>query len=172
MKIFILAASDSDSRLAFAFTLLAISMILINLSEFIIAITYLQNPILAGYALNAIMAFLGFMAYSLLHFCLTVSKVRHAKIVNYLSALIAISLFAALVTGSLVEGYEQAGYSIISVPGSYYPVFSIYAVSCVLISLSALFYAMLKAHPTVSGQCLHVQIISHDHNNVWSCHGK
>ncbi len=143
-KLAILFFSQTENKLTSAFALVCISMVLQNTFEFLVAITFPNNLELATLFLHCEMLSIIFLAFCLLVFSLTVTEHRHIKPITIFSGLWALACSALLLTGHLVLGYEQAGYSIISIPATYYPVFNtfaFFAINAVIINLAYSTYA-------------------------------
>ncbi len=148
-KAAILAFSHAGSRLASAFLLLCISMILQNAFEFLVSITYYSNPALATYLLHGVMLSLNFLTLSLLYFTLTVVQSRYSKILTTVFAVWGLLAAGLLLSGNLVTGYEQVEYTVISIPTNLYPVFTIYVLAAVAFMFSLLTYSSFTASPEI-----------------------
>jgi len=126
-KTAILFFSQTQNKLTSAFALLCISMVLLNAFEFLVSITYSTDPYLATWLLHGEMLSIILLALCLLIFSLTVTENKYIKLITSVFGTWAVISACLLFTGQLVLGYEQAGYSVISIPGPYYPVLNFYA---------------------------------------------
>ncbi|MFT7472966.1 MAG: hypothetical protein ACI8XU_002870 [Kiritimatiellia bacterium] len=116
----ILFFSETQNKLTSAFALVCISMILLNTFEFLVSITYYIDPYLATWLLHGEMLSIIFLAFSLVVFSLTVAENSYIRPISILFGFGAVVCSCLLLTGQLVLGYKQAGYSVISIPGPFY----------------------------------------------------
>lgn len=123
----ILSLSQTENKLTSAFALVCISMVLVNAFEFLVAFTYSRDLGLATLLLHAEMLSIILLAFCLLLFSLTATEQRHTKPLAILFGFWALVCACLLVSGQLVLGYEPAGYSLISIPATYYPVLNAFA---------------------------------------------
>lgn len=126
-KTVVLSLSQTENKLTSVFSLVCISMVLQNAFEFLISITYSSDPRLATQFLHSEMLSIIFLAFCLLIFSLIVTKKKYIKSIAAIFGIWALVCACLLFTGQLVLGYEQTGYSVISIPGPYYQVFNFYA---------------------------------------------
>lgn len=126
-KATILSLSKTENKLTSAFALVCISMVLLNTFEFLVSITYSTNPRLATWLLHSEMLSIILVPLCLLVFGLTITENKYIKPITILFGFWALICACLLLTGKLVLGYQQAGYSVISVPAPYYPALNIYA---------------------------------------------
>jgi Bacterial regulatory protein, Fis family len=129
-KTAILALSHTENKLTSAFALVCISMVLLNAFEFLVSITFSTDPQFATWLLHGEMTSIILLALCLLIFGLTVTENRYIKPISILFGFWAAICTALLLTGNLVHGYEEAGYSVISIPAPYYQVLNAYMFFC------------------------------------------
>ena len=126
VKSAILFFSQTENKLTSAFALVCISMVLQNAFEFLVSATYYSNPGLANLFLDSEFLSIIFLAFCLLVFSLTVSEHRYIKPLTVAFGCWAMLCATLLLSGQITNGYEQAGYSVISIPATYYPVLNSY----------------------------------------------
>ena len=143
VKTLILSMSQTKNKLTSAFALVCISMILLNAFEFLVSIIYSTDPYLATWLLHAEMLSIILLAFCLLVFSLTATENKYIKPITILFGIWALICACLLFTGQLVLGYAQTGYSVISIPGTYYQVFNIYAFVTLQVLLLALIHCSL-----------------------------
>jgi len=97
-----------------------ISMILLNTFEFLVSITYHIDPYLATWLLHGEMLSLIFLAFCLLVFSLVVAENPYIRSISFVFGFGAMVCTCLLLTGQLVLGYQQTGYTVISIPGPFY----------------------------------------------------
>ncbi len=119
--------SQSENKLTSAFALVCISMVLQNSFEFLVSITYASNPNLATLFLHSEVLSIIFLTFCLLLFSLIVTENGHIKPVTIAFGAWALICSALLLSGNIALGYEQAGYSVVTIPATYYPVLNAYA---------------------------------------------
>lgn len=143
VKTAILFFSKTQNKLTSAFALACISMILLNTFEFLVSITFYTDPYLATWLLHGEMLSIIFLAFCLLVFSLTVAENSYTKPISILFGFCALVCAGLLLTGQLVLGYEQAGYSVISIPGPFYIALNSFVTLAVLSILIILVYTSL-----------------------------
>lgn len=134
----ILFFSQTENKLTSAFALVCISMVLQNAFEFLVSATYYSNPGLATWFLHSEFLSIIFLAFCLLVFSLTVTEHKYTRPITITLGCWALLCSALLLTGQIVHGYEQAGFSVISIPAPYYFVLNTYvfvAANTVLLTL-------------------------------------
>lgn len=139
-----LSLSQTENKLTSAFALVCISMVLQNAFEFLVSITYATNPDLAAWLMHGEMLSIILLAFCLLVFSLRVTENKYIKPVSVVVGCWALVCAGLLFSGQLVLGYEQAGYSIISIPAPYYQVLNIYAFFTFQSLLLLLVYSSFK----------------------------
>lgn len=157
-KTAILFSSKAQNKLTSAFALLCISMILQNVFEFLVALSYYANPGLTALLFNAEILSLILFAYCLLIFSLTVVASTNIKSISLLFGIFMLVCCYLLVTGNLVQGYEQAAYTIISVPAEYYFVLVAYGLFIITYTLATLSYSAITATGDKRTQCRQILI--------------
>ncbi|PCI76349.1 MAG: hypothetical protein COB20_10800 [SAR86 cluster bacterium] len=157
-KTAILFFSETQNKLTSAFALVCLSMILQNTFEFLVAITYHSDPYLATWLLHSEMLSIVFLAYCLLIFSLTVAENEYIRPITLLFGFGALMCTYLLLTGQLVLGYEQAGYSVISIPGPFYVVLNSFVSLAVFSMLVILIYTSLTKSGEVRSRSLQVLI--------------
>lgn len=143
VKITILVFSKTENKLTSAFALACISMILLNTFEFLAYFTYYNNPYLATWLLHGEILSIIFLAFCLVVFSLTVAENKYTKPTSLLFGFGALVCTSLLLTGQLTLGYERVGYSVISIPGTYYLALFAYASFSIFSMLVILVYASL-----------------------------
>ena len=123
----ILFFSRTENKLTSAFALVCISMVLQNAFEFLISVTYNSSAELATQFLHSEMLSIIFLTFCLLVFGLTVTENKFIKPLTLAFGFWALVSAVLLLNGHIVFGYEQAGYSVITIPATYYPVLNAYA---------------------------------------------
>lgn len=147
-KTVILSLSQTENKLTSAFALVCISMVLQNAFEFLVSITYSTNPYLATWLLHSEMLSIILLAFCLLAFGLTVTENKYIKPITSVFGIWAVICAGLLFTGQLVLGYEQTGYSVISIAGPNYQVLNFYA----FVTLQSLLLILLYSSLTKSGE--------------------
>ncbi|MEX0963813.1 MAG: histidine kinase N-terminal 7TM domain-containing protein [Pseudohongiellaceae bacterium] len=145
-KTAILALSKTENKLTSVFALVCISMILQNTFEFLVSLTYNTNSELATFFMHCEMLSIIFLVFCLLLFSLTVTGQKHIKPIAILFGLWALICASLLVTGQLVLGYQQTGYTVISIPAPYYAVINSYAFAAFHAMLLFLIHSSLTSH--------------------------
>ena len=152
----ILCFSQTENKLTSAFALVCISMVLQNAFEFLVSFTYSSNPKMAALFLDCEMLSIIFLAFCLLIFSLTVTESKYIRPATVVIGAWALICSVLLLTGQLVLGYEQAGYSIISIPAPYYYVLNSYAFVAINAVLITLAYAAFVKNGEGSTRSRHV----------------
>lgn len=142
-KTAILFFSQTENKLTSAFALVCISMILQNAFEFLVAITYYTSPGLTTMVFHAEILSLILLAYCLVVFCLTAIESKYTKPISILFGLIVLACSYLLVTGRMIQGYQQVGYSIISVPAEFYELLYLYAAVTMTFIIAVVGYSAL-----------------------------
>lgn len=142
-KTSILFFSETKNKLTSAFALVCISMILLNTFEFLVSITYYIDPYLASWLLHGEMLSIIFLTFCLLIFSLVVAENSYIRPVSILFGFGAAVCTCLLLTGQLVLGYQQTGYTIISIPGPFYFALNSFASLSVFSMLVILVYTSL-----------------------------
>jgi len=140
-KTVILSLSQTENKLTSAFAIVCISMILLNAFEFLVSLTYTSDPDLATLLLHGEMLSIILLAICLLVFGLTVTENKYSKPITLVFGIWALTCAGLLLSGQLVQGYEQIGYSVISIPGPYYQTLNFYA----FLSMQALLLILIHA---------------------------
>ena len=157
-KTAILLFSEAQNKLTSAFALVCISMVLLNTFEFLVSITYHIDPYLATWLLHGEMLSIIFLAFCLPTFCLTVAEIKFTRPISILFGFGALVCTSLLLTGQLVLGYVQAGYSVISIPGPFYIALNSFVTLAVLSILAILVYASLMKNGDVQSRSRQVLI--------------
>lgn len=137
-KIAILSLSKTENKLTSAFAIVCISMILQNAFEFLVAVTYYTNPGLTNHVFQAEMLSLVFLAYCALLFSLAVTESKNTKAISIVFGAFLVICTGLLLGGQLVAGYEQVGYTLISIPAEYYHVLTVYGFTILSVNLAIL----------------------------------
>jgi hypothetical protein len=133
-------------------------MILLNTFEFLVSITYYIDPYLATWLLHGEMLSIIFLAFSLVVFSLTVAENSYTQPISILFGFGAVVCSCLLLTGQLVLGYEQAGYSVISIPGPFYIALNSFVSLGVFVMLVILVYTSLLKNGEVQSRSQQVLI--------------
>lgn len=157
-KTAILSFSETQNKLTSAFALVCISMILLNTFEFLVSITYHSDPYLATWLLHGEMLSIIFLSFCLVVFSLTVAENSYIRPISILFGFGAVVCSSLLLTGQLVLGYEQAGYSVISIPGPLYIALNSFVSLGVFSMLVILVYTSLMKNGEVQSRSQQVLV--------------
>lgn len=155
-KTAILFFSKTHNKLTSAFAILCISMILQNAFEFLVALTYYTNPDLTALAFKAEIFSLILLVYCLLIFSLTAVDSKHIKPISILFGAWVLVCALLLLTGNLVQGYAQTAYSVISIPGKYYPVAVVYGFIISTVTFLIVSHSAITATGEMRSRCREV----------------
>ncbi len=157
-KMAILFSSKTQNKLTSAFALLCISMILQNVFEFLVALTYYTNPDLTALAFKAEIFSLILLAYCLLIFALTLVASKQIKSISLVFGTAALACTYLLFTGKLVQGYEQVAYTVISIKADYHAVLITYGLVITLFVLGIICHSAITASGEKRTRCRQVLI--------------
>lgn len=130
-KVGFLAQVTIYSRISAATIILALLLVAQNAAEFLGYLSWFGNPVIAGYFLNFYMATLYFICCSLVHLATVSAGLKIQKPISAGFLIAAAYLFYAQITGQLISGFTQHGYTITSVPGLLYNPFLLFIISAI-----------------------------------------
>ena len=152
-KIIILYQVVTASKLTAALNLLILALIALNCFEFLGYLTWANDPTFSAYMVDGLFLSLYAVIAAAVFLVMKVSKSAHAKLVSSLFGGFGLVLAVLHSQGLISPAYEQVGYTIISVEGSLYPLFSLYVISAVLVTLGVLTKGSLTGSKQIRDRC-------------------
>jgi len=152
-KIIILYQVVTASKLTAALNLLILALIAQNCFEFLGYLTWGNDPTFSAYMVDGLFLSLYAVIAAAVFLVMKVSESAHAKLVSSLFAGFGLVLAVLHSQGLIATAYEQVGYTIISVEGSLYPLFSLYVIFSVLVALGVLTKGSLTGTKQVRDRC-------------------
>lgn len=152
-KIIILYQVVTDSKLTSALNLLILALIAQNCFEFLGYLTWVSNPGFSAYLVDGLFISLYAVVAAAVFLVMRVSESTHGRFVSSLFAAFGLVLAVLHSQGLIASAYEQVGYTIISVEASLYPLFSLYVIAAVLVSLWTLVKGSLGRAKPIKDRC-------------------
>jgi hypothetical protein len=143
LKALILAQVSTRTRITNAFVVLTLLFILLNAFEFLGYWTFESNAALAYVFIDGLMLSLIFIPPAAIHFIARSIGNRAALYSVPVLMLWAAALMALLINGTLINGYQHVGYTIVSQPGPAYGLFQAYVFAGVIVAVAALLWGLL-----------------------------
>ena len=143
-KIFYLFRLETRSIATRAFVLLCLALVAQNATEFCGYLAFNSDLDQAKWFVNLYMIATYWLIYAALVFMTTISETLSNRI-RLVAATAPLSITVLHFSGLLISGYEDIGYSIITIPGEFYFLFQIYAISTIGICYASIIYKALSA---------------------------
>ncbi|PCJ23584.1 MAG: hypothetical protein COA96_11595 [SAR86 cluster bacterium] len=152
-KIIILYQVVTSSQLTSALNILVLALICQNSFEFLSYLSWANDPTFSAYMVGGVFVSLFAVAAAAISLIMKVSESAHGKLISMTYAAFGLVLVALHSQGLIVSGYEQVGYTIIAVEGTWYSLFSIYVLTAVFIALGTLIKGSLASNRQVKDRC-------------------
>lgn len=152
-KIIILYQVVTASKLTSALNLLILALIAQNCFEFLGYLTWVSDPGFSAYLIDGLFISLYAAAAAAVFLVMRVSESAYGRLVPGLFAAFALVLAVLHSQGLIASAYEQVGYTIISVEASLYPLFSVYVLGAVVVTLWTLIKGSLFASRQIRDRC-------------------
>jgi len=153
LKSLILAQVITGNRVTYTFNLVAITLIMQNLFEFLGYSLWIHNEALASIFINALVASLILTVPAFLSFLSVTSELPALNRIAATYWIFACLLLLTLPLGLLIDGWQQANYTITSIPGTLYGAFQIYSLSGTVIFIIYLIKGMKSSERGISERC-------------------
>lgn len=131
IKIMILAQVATRSKLTASFNMLAITFITSNALEFLVLFLYDSNPELGAILLRLYMASLIALGAFLANFIAIISQPRQASFMQGFFFALGFMIVGLLATDLIITGAERIRYSVVSIEGPGYALFSFYLLAVI-----------------------------------------
>lgn len=144
LKALILAQVSTRTRITMAFVVLTLLFIAQNAFEFLGFWTFGTNETLAFRFVDGLMIALFFISPAAVHFIARTIGNRLALYTVPVFVMVGCYLSYLLLTRELVLGYQQVGYTIVSVPGPAYQILQYYAFSALIVAIASLGFGLVS----------------------------
>lgn len=150
LKTLILVQVNTRTRITFAFVILTLLFIAQNAFEFLGYWVFEANRMLAFQFVDCLMVVLFFISPAAIHFIGRVIGNRTTLLTVPFFVFSATYLTFLLFSRDLVQGYEQIGYTIVSIPGPDYELLQYYALSALIVAIVSLVLGLLNTDKEIS----------------------